>query len=218
LRIATAAMLSILFLAFGFAVLVTHSFQPRYAIGASLFMPIAVACVLDRLPRARLACACMVPCILIVLMLDPGYSEYPFQNVVPQLARQVGDSSLPIVVADGGLFLEFRQAAPASTRSRLVYLLLPRGALGYDPTNDNQVRIMAGIQKDIATAPVDQFLRLNRSFFVVAAPEGTTNRLIPTLIARCALGSALSEVDGLSLLRGGTDASYPGCAPANPAG
>lgn len=212
LRIAAAAILSILFLAFGFAVLITHSFQPRYAVGASLFMPIAVACLMDRLPTV--ASACMVPCILIVLILDPGFSQYPYQGVAPYLAKEVGDSSIPIVVADGALFLELRQSASAPIRSRLVYLRLPAGAPRYDPTNDNQVAIMAGIQKDIVTVPADRFLELNRRFLVVSGLGDGANPLVPFLIARCALGPAISEIDGLVLLRGGTDVANPGSAPA----
>jgi hypothetical protein len=216
LQIVVLALLAIIPMTFIFSAFVTHTFRPHYAIGAVFLAPIAVAMLLDRIPQSRLACLLVIPCIVLGLAWNVIVATNHFPGAPPQIEAAARGSNVPVVISEGRLFLEMWQAASPGLRARMVYLRLPDGAFRADPTNDNQVKIMAGIAHGIDIVPVDEFLGANRRFYVVTAYEGLRSPLLTTLAARCALGPLALRTDELEMLRAGTGATYQGCVPALP--
>ena len=167
--IITVATVGFPLIVFAAGVLVTHTFNERYALAAALGVAILYARLIERLPRGGwiacllLAVSCGLWGIHALRALAPPED--------PDLALlQQATGTDPIVIGEGLHYLQLSEAADPALRRRLVFLRVP-GAESPDPTNEHQVERWAPIRPDLAIEDLDTFLAANRHFYLLGDSE-----------------------------------------------
>jgi hypothetical protein len=194
LGIVIVALCTLPIITFGLSFFATKSFSARYMSEVALLSGIAVACMWSLLPARRLVALCLVP-LLVVFNIHPPREPDPTQTALSSL--DAARPPLPIVVGEGLLYIELMEAADPQTRSRLVYLLRPPGAISPDPTNENQVKRYVPFHADYKVSDQKTFLAANPDFYVVYRPNETVDTTTPSLMAQGLLGSPLTADRGV---------------------
>jgi hypothetical protein len=164
---------------YGFAFLVSHTFNERYGIACVLGFALVMARSAAVLPQAR-----WVAPALGVLLLAGAFSPLRTQSLADDLLADAAlaehaPPGLPIVTGNGLRFLELSENTDARTAARLVYLTAPdEDELG-DPTNEHQVERWKTIDPRLAIGPAAPFLAAHRQFLLFRDPDAAAE--VPSL-------------------------------------
>ncbi len=161
----TLAVTAIPLIVFVAGVLITRTFNERYALAAALGIAILYARLIERLPRGG-----WMACFLLALScglwdIHALRSLAPEQDSDLALLRQATGGE-PIVIGEGLHYLQLDEAADPGLRRRLVFLHGPDSA-GFDPTNEHQVERWAPIRPELAIEDLAAFVKANRSFYLL---------------------------------------------------
>ncbi len=163
--ILTLGVVAIPLLVFVAGVLITRTFNERYALAAALGIAILYARLIGRLPRGG-----WVACLLLGLSCGL-WGIHALRAAAPEedsdlalLGKATGEA--PIVIGEGLHYLQLDEAAPPDLRRRLVFLRAT-GETSPDPTNEHQVERWAAIRPDLAIEDLDKFMAGNRSFYLL---------------------------------------------------
>jgi hypothetical protein len=180
LNIIVVLMCALPLLVFLFALEVTHTFNHRYFIVATLGLAILIARLVANLPWSR-ALACLLVAAALGVSLTAaiplGFAKSPVQALT-LLDRAPPD--LPIVTGNGLRFFEFREDAAPAIGDRIRYLEPPAGTISPDPTNQHQVERWKTIAPQLAVSNRAEFLKSNSRFLLFA--DTSSIDLLPALL------------------------------------
>lgn len=149
---------------FLFARLVTKTFQERYVISSVIGMTALICgCI-----RSNRFFRRMVPLTVVfagVLSFGTIFHFAAMNSSKKIISALPG--SCPIVIADGVQWFPMLEELPPTTRSRIVYLTLPRSVPLGDPTNEHQIERWKAIDPRLPVEDIDRFLQQNSRFYVV---------------------------------------------------
>jgi len=158
-------------LVYGFAVLVSHTFNERYCIAAALGFALVMARSAAALPRAAWT-APALGMVLLLASLSPLRTALLADDLRADAAlAERAPPGLPIATGNGLRFLELRENTDPKTAARLIYLTAPNESALGDPTNEHQVERWKRINPGLAVAPATPFFAGNRSFLWFSDPD-----------------------------------------------
>jgi hypothetical protein len=166
IAIATSAVPLIVFL---FALVVTRTFNERYAIAGSMGFALLTASLLSYLRVGPAVSCALLAGSVVLLLMAPRHATSPDPYGIQQLSR-TGDSD-PIVVGEGLVFLELEDAASPALRSRLVYLTAPPSEPNPDTTNDGLLTRWHIFRPDLNIRDPQDFLLSTRHFYLLHSSE-----------------------------------------------
>jgi Dolichyl-phosphate-mannose-protein mannosyltransferase len=181
---------------FVFSLVVTKTFNLRYAIAGSIGASALLAEVLSGFPYFRR----VVPAILLVasiLMLKFGVPSMEFFDHSAIYKALPGRD--PIVVADGSQFFQLEESAPVAFRSRLVYLIVPPEVAIGDATNLHAIMRWKKIRPDLPVENARTFLSEHGRYYVL--DERTADDTPATFLLREGKIDPWDEVSGAMLYR-----------------
>lgn len=176
LEIIALALVSIPAIVFVFALLVTKTFNQRYAIAGCLGSAIVFAVCISYFKAAR-----VVSCAL--LLISAGLLAMAPKHVMTDkydTTRLMATDSEPVVVGEGLAFLELQYSAPEALRKRLVYLTSPANVANPDPTNEDILRRWQLFHPEMRIEDTETFLQAHDHFFVLHTDE-SMDVITPTL-------------------------------------
>lgn len=158
-------------LVYGFALLVSHTFNERYGVACALGVALVIARSVAALPQARWV-ALGLGALLLIGMLSPLRTA-PLANDLRADAALADRAppGLPIVTGNGLRFLELGENTDPEIAPRLVYLTAPdEGELG-DPTNEHQVERWKAIDPRLAVERATPFFVAHPQFILFRDPD-----------------------------------------------
>ncbi len=156
---------------YGFAVVVSHTFNERYGIACALGFALVVARSAAALPHARWT-ALALGAVLLVGMLFPLRTASLADDLRADAAlAERAPPGLPIATGDGLRFLELSENTDRATGARLVYLTAPHETDLGDPTNEHQVERWKTIDPRLAVVPAADFFAAHRQFLLFRDPD-----------------------------------------------
>ena len=192
----TACTVAVPLVVFAASIVVTKTFNERYALAAALGVAMLYARLVARMPGGH-----WVACGLLATSCGL-WGIHALKARVPQgnpdlalLRRAVGEQ--PIVIGEGLRYLQLEEAAPPALRRRLVFLSMP-GAESSDPTNAHQVERWAPLRPDLTITPLDSFAASHPSFYLFSSAEekdSVTNHFVQT--------GEIAQVNGNAIADGG---------------
>lgn len=197
LPIIIAVTCAIPLLVFAFASVVTHTFNMRYVIaatlGLSLFTVHLIAGMRWAVAGAYAATAAAAGVLIHSFVVPP-------QSLTTRSIALVNGArgTLAIATGQGLRYLELREGVAPGAVSRLVYLKSPRGTASPDPTNEHQVERWASIDARVAVSDIAPFVAAHPRFLIYS--DGEAVDLLPQQLK--ALGCAATEIarDGTAYL------------------
>lgn len=178
LEIIMLATVSVPFLVFLFAELVTKAFNERYAIVGTLGFAMLVTMLISRVCLGK-AISGVLLFVSIFLLVAAPKRALPSDHYGMELLSSTGKA--PIVVGEGLAFLELEAEAKPELRDRLVYLTLPAGEKSPDSTNEDLVKRWQRFRPDLKVEDPGYFLQANQHFFVLHTNQ-STDAITPWLI------------------------------------
>jgi hypothetical protein len=169
-------------LVFLFSLMVTHTFNRRYAVVATLGLALLISRLVAKLPWAT-AFACLFVTVALGVSLSPATTlglANPPNRALALVAR--APTNLPIVTGNGRRFFEIREDADAAVADRLVYLESPPGDANPDPTNEHQVERWKLIAPELAIANIPVFVKSHPRFLLFS--DHSAVDLLPSLLIR----------------------------------
>jgi len=197
LPIIIAVTCAIPLLVFAFASVVTHTFNMRYVIAATLGLSLFTVQLIAGMRWAAAgayAATAAAAGVLIYSLVVPPQSLTTRSIALVNGAR----SALTIATGQGLRYLELREGAAPAAVSRLVYLKSPRGTASPDPTNEHQVERWASIDARVAVSDIAPFVAANPRFLIYSDSEAVD--LLPQQLK--AFGCTATEIarDGTAYL------------------
>jgi Dolichyl-phosphate-mannose-protein mannosyltransferase len=189
------ATTSIPILVFLFALVVTGTFNERYAVAASFGFAMLFAGFLGS-SRMGAVMSCML-LLASSFLIAAAPRRLPPADHYGSAAMTATKDTEPIVVGEGLAFLELQAAADPRLKSRLVYLTTPEGEFNADPTNEDLVRRWQEFRPDLRVVDPQSFLKTNSRFFVLHTDQSMdviTPWLMHTALLR-AVWNNVSEKD-----------------------
>ncbi len=164
---------------FGFAVMISHTFNERYAIACVLGFALLLARSAAALPFSRWT-ALGLGAVLLAGMLFPLRTAPLTDDLRADAAlAERAPPGLPIVTGNGLRFLELSENTDPKTAARLVYLTAPDESLLGDPTNEHQVERWKTIEPRLAVGPAAPFFATHRQFLLFRDPDAAAE--VPSL-------------------------------------
>ncbi len=192
--VATACTVALPLVVFAASLLVTRTFNERYALGAALGVAMLYARLVARMPGGPWVACGLLATSCVLWGIHARKAAAPSVN--PDLAlieRASGD--LPIVVGEGLHFLQLDELAPPDLRRRLVFLSMP-GAPSSDPTDAHQVERWAPLRADLPITTLDRFVANHPSFYLFSSAEQkdtVTNHFLATGEISGVVGNAIAD-------------------------
>jgi len=214
LNIILLAMLLMPLVAQAFSVVVTGAFSPRYISAFALFPALAIPAAIARLRFGRLLALALIPVVIGAFWLQNrrgvGAEKITFAL---DMLRGV-ETTKPIVIAEGLLYIELAVAADPALKARLHFLKHAPAAEG-DTTNENQALRLASIDGAFRVEAFDAFVSQNPEFYVFYRPQETADLVTPELAKRCMIKTLAQLRGGVMLLEAGAPMAPDGrCKPA----
>lgn len=177
---------------FLFARIVTHTFNPRYALVGCIGLACLLACCFARLSMLRWAiCPVLLVCCWMALR---GISSTGGDNQMLRLLAQAS-KPYPIVIGEGLQYFQIFEVAPAALRSDLFYVTAPNGVVSPDPTNENQLKRWKPLKPDINLVDSDTFFARNPHFYLLHS-AASTDVLTPWLLKRGLIDKPVANMGG----------------------
>ena len=190
---------------FALAFFVTHVFVGRYALCASLGAILLFVLALKKVPYERSAGIAL----LAVLCVLPLFRAPPKDWTAPALdVLHHSQTSGPIVVSDGDLFLELMEGAEPALRSRFVFLRSPKGVAVGDNSGEHQVeRLFRSFRPDLPVIDATAYIAQHPTFLDVGRPGRPTDDLSAWFIAQGWVRGVIGMKSGVALFEINTAAS-----------
>jgi hypothetical protein len=164
---------------YGFAIVVSHTFNERYGIACALGFALVIARSAAALPQARWT-ALGLGTVLLIGMLSPLRTAPLSDDLRADAAlAERAPPGLPIVTGNGLRFLELSENTDPNTAARLVYLTAPDESEFGDPTNEHQVERWKTINSRLAVGPAAPFFAAHRTFLLFRDPDAAAE--VPSL-------------------------------------
>ena len=148
----------------------------------------------------------IVPLVAAMLVLR-AQAPHPIAQAMAVLTKAA--PPLPIVVGEGLLYIELMEAVDPGTRAKLVYLTRTAGAISPDPTNENEVIRLAGLNPEYRVRDEAAFLATHERFYVLSRPHMSTDTTTPSLVAKGLLKNPLDAEHGVLLFLSSAPAQAP---------
>ncbi len=192
--ILTAATVAIPLVVFAASVLITKTFNERYALAAALGVAILYARLVARLPGgAWIACGLLaVSCALWGVHARRSLAPVANPDLM-LLQRATGEQ--PIVIGEGLRYLQLAEAADPALRRRLVFLRVP-GAVSSDPTDEHQVERWMPLRPDLAILDIGSFVAAHKAFYLFSSAElkdVVTNHFVQSGEIQSVVSNALAD-------------------------
>ena len=172
LEILILGSLAVPLIVYGFAMLVTHTFNDRYAIAACLGFAMLVARVVSYFRFREAISYAVILAAIVLLALAPrrGVAD---SDVYAAKFLESTPESVPIVVGEGLAFFELQARAEPRLRKRLVYLTVPEGETSPDITNEDLLKRWQEFHADLNMRTPEAFLKANPHFYVLHTSQST---------------------------------------------
>lgn len=192
--ILTAATVAIPLVVFAASVLITKTFNERYALAAALGVAILYARLVARLPGgAWIACG-LLAASCALWSVHARHSLAPVANPdLMLLQRAAGEQ--PIVIGEGLRYLQLAEATEPALRRRLVFLSIS-GAVSSDPTDEHQVERWKPLRPDLAILDIGSFVAVHKAFYLFSSAElkdVVTNHFVQSGEIQSVVGNALAD-------------------------
>ena len=170
-------------LIFLFAFLITHAFNVRYVIAATIGLALLTAQLVAQMAWANAIsyAGVAIAAFLSLQMIVTGPSANRVDRALALVER--APPGLRIATGDGLRFFELREGATAGIASRLVYVKSPAGTASPDPTNEHQVERWTTIDPTLSVTGLAPFLAAHPRFLLFSDP-GAIDLLPGQLAAR----------------------------------
>lgn len=156
---------------YGFAVVVSHTFNERYGIACVLGLALLMARAAAALPVPRWT-APVLALVLLAGFRAPLRTEPLADDLRADAAlAERAPPGPPIVTSNGLRFLELRENTDPRTAARLVYLTAPDGAALSDPTNEHQVERWKTIDPALPVFPAAAYLATHGQLLLFRDPD-----------------------------------------------
>jgi 4-amino-4-deoxy-L-arabinose transferase-like glycosyltransferase len=157
------------FLTYAFAAVVTHVFNERYIVSATLALSVAVAILVRNLrwPKALELLFLLVVVVIYAKAVVPGLrhpvgSANTFEKAILDLP-----GNDPVAMPDGGSFFRVQVAGDPAIRARTVYLFLPGGQLDPDTEPSRIAHAWQTLRPDLPIYTTEDFLAQHKSFYIL---------------------------------------------------
>jgi len=180
---------------------ITGTFAPRYISGVALLPALAVPYALRDLRPARLIACLMVPAIAWSMVAEATSRNWAAPTEEATLVTHAPPAPRLIVIDQGQEYIQLVEALPPALRARCVFVLTAPGIARPDPTNENQVRRLAGFLPHYQLWSVPAFLAADPSFLLIFRP-GQPGSALASLRAAGARFTPLAHAGGETLYLG----------------
>lgn len=158
-------------LVFAFALLVTKTFNLRYALAGTLGFSCLIAYVIGDLSAFRWGVGLILLAACPFALMSAPYPSAGIGDYV-NLLKKASDP-YPIVIGEARVYFELEEAVPSDFKSRLVYVNTPPGAVNPDITNEHQLQRWHQIRPDLRTNDADAFFARNPRFYLFHTASST---------------------------------------------
>jgi hypothetical protein len=164
-------------LIFMFSYLVTHTFNVRYVIAATLGFSVLTARLIAP-TRWATAWSYLIVAAAVGSSLHAITTTSKQTTAMRALALvNRAPPDLRIGTGDGLRFLELRESAMPTVGRRMVYLKSPAGTFSPDPTNEHQVERWAAIDPNLSVTDIAPFVATHSRFLLFS--DGESVDLLP---------------------------------------
>jgi len=163
------AAATIPFLTYAFAAVITHVFNERYIVSATLGLSIALALFVRNLrwPKAMELLLLLVVVGVyakdaIPSIRNPVPTVMPFETAIHDLP-----GSDPVALPDGGSFFRAQVSADPVVHARTVYLFLPNGLQDPDTEPARIAHAWHTLRPELPIYTAEDFFAQHRSFYIL---------------------------------------------------
>jgi hypothetical protein len=200
-RCALLALAMLPVIAFGISLFITGTFAARYISGVALLPALAVPYALRDLRPARLIACLLVPAIAWSMVAEAAGRDWAAPTDEMMLVARAPPAPRLIVIDQGQEYIQLVEALPPALRARCVFVLTAPGIARPDPTNENQVRRLAGFLPHYQLWSVPALLAAAPSFLLIFRPDQPGSALA-SLRAAGARFTPLARAGGETLYLG----------------
>ena len=157
------------FLTYAFAAVVTHVFNERYIVSATLGLSIALALFVRNLRWPKTMELLLLLVVVGVYAKDaiPAIRK-PVATVTPsETAIHNLPGSDPVALPDGGSFFHAQVSADPVVQARTVYLFLPNGQLDPDTEPARIAHAWHTLRPELPIYTAEDFFAQHRSFYIL---------------------------------------------------
>jgi hypothetical protein len=180
---------------------VTGSFAPRYISPVALWPALFVPYALRDLKPAPLIAACLVLLTGWAMIAEARSHDWAAPTDEVALVLHAPAAPGPIVIDQAQIYIQLVEALPPAARARCVFVVTSAGIARPDPTNENQLRRLAGILPHYRLLTVPALLVAAPEFLVIYRPDQPGTALT-SLRAAGARFTPLAHAGGEFLLLG----------------
>jgi len=163
------AAATIPFLTYIFAAVITHVFNERYIVSATLGLSIALALFVRNLRWPKVLELTLLLLAVGVYAKDaipairhPVATVMPFETAIHNLP-----GSDPVALPDGGSFFRAQVSADPAVQARTVYLFLPNGQLDPDTEPARIAHAWHTLRPELPIYTAEDFFAQHRSFYIL---------------------------------------------------
>jgi hypothetical protein len=157
------------FLTYAFTAAVTHVFNERYIVSATLALSVAVALLLRSLRWPKSLELVLLAVVILVYAKDavPGlrHPTGTIDSYEKAIAALPGND--PVAMPDGGSFFRSQVSADPAVRARTVYLFLPGGQLDPDTEPSRIAHAWHTLRPELPIYPAEDFFAQHKSFYIL---------------------------------------------------
>ena len=165
------ASLAIPALVFVFALIVTKTFNERYAIAACFGFAMLFARFISNVKRPAAVACILLAASSILIAAAPRKLSNPDHYRMKAIADT--PDSAPVVVGEGLAFIEMQAVADAGLKNRLVYLTTPAGEVNPDRTNEDLVTHWHEFRQDLKVVNPESFVAAHHHFYLLHTDQST---------------------------------------------
>jgi hypothetical protein len=172
LEIIVLCALAVPAIVYVFALLVTHTFNDRYAIAACF----GFAMMLSRLIsyfRFHNAISYLAVAGSILLLVGSPRRTFFDPDVYAMQSLSSTPDTAPIVVGEALAFFELQAQAKPQLLKRLVFLRIPVGVTSPDVTNEDLLQRWKEFRPDLNIQNTEGFMNTNPHFYVIHTSQST---------------------------------------------
>jgi hypothetical protein len=186
------ASLAIPAIVFVFALIVTKTFNERYAIAACFGFAMLFARFISNVRRPAVVACILLAASSLLIAAAPRRLSNPDHYGMKAIVDT--PDSAPVVVGEGLAFIEMQAAADGGLRNRLVYLTTPAGEVNPDRTNEDLVTHWHEFRQDLRVINPESFVAAHDHFYLLHSDQ-STDVITPWLMRTFRLRAVWNIVD-----------------------
>ncbi len=157
------------FLTYAFTAVVTHVFNERYIVSATLALSVAVALLVRHLRWPKSLELTLLFVVVLVFAKDAipnlRHPVSTLDSFATAIAALPGND--PVAMPDGGSFFRAQVSADPTVRARTVYLFLPGGQLDPDTEPSRIAHAWHTLRPELPIYNAEDFFAQHKSFYIL---------------------------------------------------